>query len=360
MTFAVPVWLAVQDALLEDEPTETEKDTKTCFDEFDDAALFEHFHLTRPCISFIVDAVRNRMKTVSYKRPSPPVDVFVMVALNFFAHGAFTPAVVQRIGSCLHASLPNAANSASGVIAGMSDVFISFPFTQDARDQNAAVIKEFCKIPDILGVLAPVQFKIRASPYEKESFKSFINAQGYTSVMSQFICDSQGNILSVEKCCVGSTAEQELWEYSFKGREVEEDQHGNYWLIAGPGYHLGNHILTAVTKPETIEEVLFNEAHAKMLNVMKQTVDLLKRRFMCLLQLGFTEEGSLNKKLNIIKACSVLHNIALKFSVPPPTRAVKTEPLYSGKLLAAETNVNALRARKELIQKNFSKPRNQN
>lgn len=231
MAFAFPVWLAVQEALLEEEPTEAEKENPSCFDEFDDAALFEHFHLTRPCISFIVDAVRFRMKTVSYRRASPPVDVFVMVALNFFAHGAFTPAVVQKIGSCLHSSLPSAANSASGVIAGMSDVFISFPFTQDARDQNAAVMEEFCKIPNVLGVLAPVQFKIRASPYEKESFKSFINAQGFTSVMSQFICDSTGNILSVEKCCVGSTAEQELWEYSFKGREVEEDLHGKYWLI---------------------------------------------------------------------------------------------------------------------------------
>uniref|UniRef100_A0A3P9KWV4 Uncharacterized protein n=1 Tax=Oryzias latipes TaxID=8090 RepID=A0A3P9KWV4_ORYLA len=219
MTFAVPVWLAVHELLLEEEAAE--KENSTCFDEFNDAALFEYFHLTRPCIAFIVDAVRIRMKTASCKKPSPPVDAFVMVALNYFAHGAFSPLVVQKVGSCLHASLTSVASSASGVIAGMSDVFISFPLTAEARIQNATVIKEFCKIPNVLGAMAPAQFKIRASPYEKESFKSFINAQGFTSVVSQFICDSQGNILSVEKCCVGSTSEQELWESSFKGREGE-------------------------------------------------------------------------------------------------------------------------------------------
>lgn len=131
------------------------------------------------------------------------------------------------------------------------------------------------------------------------------------------------------------------------------------FLKAGSGYLLGKHILTAVAKPETNEEVLFNEAHAKMLSVMQETLDLLKRRFRCLMQLGFTEEGSLNKKLNTIKACSVLHNIALKFSVPPPARAGKAESLYSGKQLTAETSSDALMARKELIKKNFSEPRSQ-
>uniref|UniRef100_A0A3P9JAQ6 Phosphatidylinositol glycan anchor biosynthesis, class P n=1 Tax=Oryzias latipes TaxID=8090 RepID=A0A3P9JAQ6_ORYLA len=130
-------------------------------------------------------------------------------------------------------------------------------------------------------------------------------------------------------------------------------------ITAGSGYLLGKHILTAVAKPETNEEVLFNEAHAKMLSVMQETLDLLKRRFRCLMQLGFTEEGSLNKKLNTIKACSVLHNIALKFSVPPPARAGKAESLYSGKQLTAETSSDALMARKELIKKNFSEPRSQ-
>lgn len=73
------------------------------------------------------------------------------------------------------------------------------------------------------------------------------------------------------------------------------------------------------------------------------------------MQLGFAQEGSLNKQSNIIKACTVLHNIAKKFSVPPPPEAGKVEPLYPGKqqLVPVEINPEALKARQELIDSKF-------
>lgn len=235
MAFAAPVWLAVQEELQEDDEADGYQEGEpSCLDHFDDDALFEMFHLTRPCIVFIIDTVRIRLKSVTSKKPLPSVDVMVLVSLNYYARGVFTPTVLQKTGLSLPVSLTNITSTVSGVIAGMSDVFISFPLTVDARNKTASKIEEFCGIPDVLGVLAPAHFKIRASPYERDSFKSFINALGYTSVVSQFICDSEGNILSVEKCCVGSTFEQEMWESSFKGREVEEDLHGPYWFIGEP------------------------------------------------------------------------------------------------------------------------------
>lgn len=64
----------------------------------------------------------------------------------------------------------------------------------------------------------------------------------------------------------------------------------------------------------------------------------------------------MDKKSNIIKACSVLHNIAKKFSVPPPPVAGKIEHLHPGKQhsVAVEINAEALKARQELIDGNFS------
>lgn len=74
------------------------------------------------------------------------------------------------------------------------------------------------------------------------------------------------------------------------------------------------------------------------------------------MQLGFAQEGSLDKKSNIIKTCSVLHNIAKKFSVPPPPVAGKIEPLHPGKQRAVpdEINPEAIKARQELINSIFS------
>lgn len=228
MAFALPVWLAVQDELLGH--SEVDSGAPCCFDEFDDEALFQVFHLTRPCIAFIADSVRTRMREVALKKPAQSVDAMVMVALNYYAHGLSSADVQQRVG-LRQTECPAVISTVSGVIAGMSDQFISFPQMEEAKASVAFTTEKLCGIPNVLGVLAPAHFKIRASPYEKDSFRSFVNTLGYTSVVSQMICDSDGNILSVEKCCVGSTFEQEMWESSFKGREMEEEQHGSYWVI---------------------------------------------------------------------------------------------------------------------------------
>lgn len=229
MAFALPVWLGVQDHLLEHEGG-----TPSYFDQFEDEALFQMFHLTRPCIAFITDTVRIRMKTVPLDMASLTVDGIVMVALNYYAHGVSSCAVLQRVGLS-QAECGTIINAVSGVISGMSDQFISFPETRDARASVAFRIERVSGIPSVLGIVAPAHFKIRASPYEKNSFRSFVNTLGHTSVVSQIICDSDGNILSVEKCYVGSTFDQDMWDSSIKGKEIEKDVHGPYWVIGKKG-----------------------------------------------------------------------------------------------------------------------------
>ncbi|XP_065806081.1 uncharacterized protein [Labrus bergylta] len=348
-----PVWLAVQEELLGNGGADF--GAPSCFDEFDDEALFQVFNLSRPCISFILDAARIRMKTLALKNPTLSVDEMVMVALNYYAHGVSSPCVLQRVGQCQTDCLA-IMSTVSGVIAGMSDQFISFPLTHEAKKKVAFKTEKLCRIPNVLGVLGAAHFKIRASPYETDTFRGFVNTLGYTSVVSQIICDSDGNILSVEKCCVGSTFEQELWESSFKGREMEEEIHGPFWVIAGKGYNLSKHVLTPVAEPANDSETSFNEAHTKIHDVMRTTLGSMKRRFRCLNQLCFAQENSLAKKSNIIKACSVLHNIAKKFSVPPPSDAGQIEPLHPGKQRAEpDINPEALKARQKLIIANFLK-----
>lgn len=225
MAFAPPVWLAVQHELLgPDAATEH----SSCFDHFDDDSLMQMFHLTRPCISFIADTVRTRMKTVALKKPEVSVDSMVMVTLNYYAHGVSSTSILQRLGAT-QADCLGIICTVSGVIAGMSDQFISFPKTDASRADVASKIERVCGIPAVLGVLSPAHFKIRASSCEKD--RTFVNNMGYTSVVSQMIVDSHCNILSVEKCCVGSTSEQELWDTSFKGKEVEDERHGAYWVV---------------------------------------------------------------------------------------------------------------------------------
>ncbi|XP_068610589.1 putative nuclease HARBI1 [Brachionichthys hirsutus] len=349
MAFPLPVWLAVQEELL---GYGGEEDAaRSCFDDFDEEALFQMFHLTRPCLSFIADYVRVRMSTkITPTKPALSGDVMIMVALNYYAHGISSVAILRKAGLSM-SDCTAVICSVSGVIAEMCEQFVSFPRSREARAAVASKAETLCGIPNVLGVLHAAHFKIRASPYEKSRFRTFVNSLGFTSALSQIICDSDGNILSVEKCCAGSTFEQEVWESSLIGKEVEQEAHGPHWVVGGSGYNLSKHLLTPVSGPANEKESRFNQAHAKIHNVMRTTLGSMKRRFRCLMQLGFAQEGLLDRQYNIIKTCCVLHNVAKKFSVPSPSVDFKIEHLDPGKQRSAPvaTDPEALKARQELI-----------
>ncbi|XP_061765343.1 putative nuclease HARBI1 [Nerophis ophidion] len=352
MSDALPVWFAVQAELLGHEE-EVDSQSKSCFACYDDDTLFEMFHLTRACIEFVADIVRVRMK--QYMLTPSSVDIMIMITLNFFALGASAVSLLRRFD--LKTDCRQIVWTVSEVVAGMSDQFISFPQTRKAKVDIAHMAEEFCGIPDVLGVLAPTHFHIRTSTHDKNWSElvrqQYVNALGYKSVVSQMICDLDGNILSVEKCCVGSTSDQDLWCTSFRGREIEDELYGQYWVIGGEGYHLSKRVLTPVSDPKSDAQIRFNEAHAKLHCVTRTTLRSLKWRFRCLTKLGFT----LDKLTNVVKACCVLHNIAKKFSVPLPPGEEKFEdpqPRNPCQGSAAVINPDGLRARQELIESSFS------
>ncbi|XP_068162060.1 putative nuclease HARBI1 [Antennarius striatus] len=353
MAFPLPVWLAVQEELLghggEDDCV------RNCFDDFDDEALFEMFHLTRPCLLFITDYIRVRINSVAPRKRALSADAMVMVALNYFAHGFSSVAILRKAGISM-TDCSAVICSVSAVIAEMSDQFISFPRSREAQVSVALKTEKMCGIPNVLGVLSAAHFRTRASPYDKLMFWSFVNLMGFTSVMIQIICDSDGNILSAEKCCAGSTFEQDLWDSSSMRKEMEEDLHRPYWVIGGNGYNLSKHVLTPVAEPANDKEIRFNEAHAKIYSIMRTTLGSMKRRFRCLMQLGFAQEASLSKQSNIIKTCCVLHNIAKKFSVPSLPADLKIEHLDPEKQRRGRipTDPEAIQARQELIDGKLS------
>lgn len=130
------------------------------------------------------------------------------------------------------------------------------------------------------------------------------------------------------------------------------------FVQGGTGYELSKHVLTPVAEPANDRESRFNQAHAKVLSVMQATLEDLKRRFKCLVQLGFALDGSLDQKSNIIKSCCVLHNIGKKFSVPPPP-PLDSKTLqchYPGRVRSVQPEVDpeALKARQEIIDSHFS------
>ncbi|XP_061160509.1 putative nuclease HARBI1 isoform X2 [Syngnathus typhle] len=320
MSDPLPMWFAVQAELL-DADEEVESQCRSCFDCYDDASLFKLFHLTRACIEFVADIVRVRNKKFLFTPVS--LDAMIMITLNFYAHGSYSTALKKRF-NVQSDCCDDIVFTVSEVVAGLSDQFISFPQTRKAKIDMSQMVADSCGIPDVLGLLAPAHFRIAEG-----ALGLYVNSLGYPSVVCQMICDLDGNILSVEQCRAGGTHEQDLWGTSFRGREIEEELYGQYWIIGGEGYDLSKRVLTPVAEPRDEPQRNFNAAHAKIHE---------------------------HRLTDIIKACCVLHNIAKKFSVPLPhamERFVDPQP-RNARTESAGIRPDVLSARQELIDNNFT------
>ncbi|KAL0984383.1 hypothetical protein UPYG_G00140750 [Umbra pygmaea] len=316
MAFAPAVWLAAQAEICEDDD-EVEADTCTepqrkFLNHYDDDALFERFHLTRPCIAFITDCVRHRLKDTRDQVNGPSVDEMVITALDFYANGILSSELVHLV-QIDQMEIHEVINKVSKVLSGMVKEFITFPANGEERANVAHEIKKICGIPTAVGLVGCMHLKVKPPQHDKEAFR---NTMDNHTVMTQVISDCEGNFMSVENCCVGSTPEQTIWDSSEIAQQLKRGVHGTNWIIAGKGYTLSRHLLTAILPVKDKADQRFNAAHNMIYTVLQKTIFSVKTRFKCLANLGHVQQNSLDKKAEVIKACCVLHNIAKKFSVP--------------------------------------------
>ncbi|KAJ1217285.1 hypothetical protein NDU88_004879 [Pleurodeles waltl] len=75
-------------------------------------------------------------------------------------------------------------------------------------------------------------------------------------------------------------------------------------------------LLTPVRNPRTRAKEHYNEAHGRTRRIIERTFGLLKARFWCLHLTGGSLYYSPKKVCQMIVACYMLHNLALRRQVP--------------------------------------------
>lgn len=330
MAYAPAVWLAAQEHLFrtghyKPETFETNRDTPRLLYKFDESFLFNNIHLSRTCLSFVVDFVGMRLRNeYPQLKDTKQVDAMVLVALHFYAKGILSKKIMDLLGLDSSAAA-EAVGNVSKLLAGMNDKFISFPGSHNDRVFIAQRIKDMTKIPNAVGILGCMHVKVTPPVEEMTSYKNYLD---YHSVMVQTICDVDGNLLSVEKFSPGRTPEQQLWEGSAISQDFKKGRCGLTWVIGGRGYNSHSNILTPKNPAavRTAACTAYNEAHHLALACSQRALGSIKTRFQCLNNLGPVNTSSLDHVARIIYACCVLHNIAKKFSVSLPGELV-LEPL---------------------------------
>ncbi|KAF9797228.1 hypothetical protein SFRURICE_006210, partial [Spodoptera frugiperda] len=153
---------------------------------------------------------------------------------------------------------------------------IQFPQTQQERSRIRQEFQRKFNLPGVIGCIDCTHIAI-VKPHQDEH--QFFNRKGYHSLNVQMICDNNLKILNVNAKYGGATHDSFIWASSQVERYMRElHQRGEQtWLLGDSGYPQRSWLMTPV----------LNAA-----------------------------PGS--RAEQVVMACCVLHNIALKARLPPP------------------------------------------
>ncbi|KAJ1088069.1 hypothetical protein NDU88_001228 [Pleurodeles waltl] len=142
------------------------------------------------------------------------------------------------------------------------------------------------------------------------------NRKNYHSMNVQMVCLAVQYICHVNAMFPGSVHDAYILQNSSIPYVMGQLQRHRVWLIGYSGYPNLSWLLTPVRNPRTRAEARYNEAHGRTRRVIEGTFGLLKARFRCLHMTGGSLFYSPKKVCQIIVACCMLHNLALRRQVP--------------------------------------------
>ncbi|KAJ1191526.1 hypothetical protein NDU88_000842 [Pleurodeles waltl] len=149
----------------------------------------------------------------------------------------------------------------------------------------------------------------------QRSEQVYRNRKSYHSMNVQMVCLADQHISHVNAMFPGSVHDDYILQNSSIPYVMGQLQRHCVWLLGDSGYPNLSWLLTPVRNPRRRAEERYNEAHGRTRRVIERTFGLLKARFRCLHMTGGSLFYSPKKVCQIIVACCMLHNLALRRQV---------------------------------------------
>ncbi|KAJ1155220.1 hypothetical protein NDU88_007955 [Pleurodeles waltl] len=240
----------------------------------------------------------------------PPL-VQVLSVVHFLASGSFQTTVAISSGM----SQPMFSKVLSRVLSALlkhmrSDIV--FPEVGDLPTVKGDFYA-LGHIPNIIGAIDGTHVALVPPSRSEQVYR---NRKSYHSMNVQMECLADQSISHVNAKFPGSVHDAYImWNSSIPYVTGQLQRH-RVWLIGDSGYPNLSWLLTPVRNPRTRAEEWYNEAHGRTRRVIERTFGLLKARFRCLHMTGGSLYYSPKTVCQIIVACCMLHNLALRRQVP--------------------------------------------
>ncbi|KAJ1199119.1 hypothetical protein NDU88_002957 [Pleurodeles waltl] len=142
------------------------------------------------------------------------------------------------------------------------------------------------------------------------------NRKSYHLMNVQMVCLADQDISHVNATFPGSVHDAYILRNSSIPYVMGQLQRHRVWLLGDSDYPNLSWLLTPVRNPRTRAEECYNEAHGRTQRIIERTFCLLKSRFRCLHMTGRSLFYLPKKVCQVIVACCMLHNLALRRQVP--------------------------------------------
>ncbi|KAJ1079682.1 hypothetical protein NDU88_000097 [Pleurodeles waltl] len=240
----------------------------------------------------------------------PPL-VQVLSVLHFLASGSFQTTVAISSGM----SQPMFSKVLSRVLSALLKhmrSYIVFPEVGDLPTVKGDFYA-LGHIPNIIGAIDGTRVALVPPSRSEQVYR---NRKSYHSMNVQMVCLADQYISHVNAKFPGSVHDAYILRNSSIPYVMGQLQRHRVWLLGDSGYPNLSWLLTPVRNPRTRAEERYNEAHGWTRRVIERIFGLLKARFRCLHMTGGSLMYSPKKVCQIIVACCMLHNLALRRQVP--------------------------------------------
>ncbi|KAJ1213479.1 hypothetical protein NDU88_001116 [Pleurodeles waltl] len=250
------------------------------------------------------------MSAIRQPRGIPP-QVQVLSVLHFLARGSFQTTVAISSGM----SQPMFSKVLSKVLSALLKHMRSYIVFPEVGDLPT-VKGDFYALGHIPNIIAAIDGTHVALVPPHRSEQVYRNRKSCHSMNVQMVCLADQYISHVNAKFPGSVHDAYIMRNSSIPYVMGQLQRHRVWLIGDSGYPNLSWLLTPVSNPRTRAEEWYNEAHGRTRRVIERTFSLLKARFRCLHMTGGSLFYSPKKVCQIIVACCMLHNLALRRQVP--------------------------------------------
>ncbi|RZC42825.1 DDE Tnp 4 and/or Plant tran domain containing protein [Asbolus verrucosus] len=273
------------------------------FEMLDSIDFQQRYRLKKETVMSLIHEIGNEIEYSSLRNNCVSARTQILVALRFYATGAFQKLVGDHI-KIHNSTVCRIIRKVTSKIARLGRQHIQMPKTEAEITEIKAGFYNLHGFPRVVGALDCTHVKIQSPGGPNAELYRY--RKGYFSLNVPAICDSKLKIRHIIARWLGSVHDSTIFNDSPLPVEFEMGAYNNGVLIGDSAYPCKPYLLTSILNPSSGSEEAYNQVHILTRNSIERCFGVLKRRFPCL-QIGLRVNLALITQ--IIVTCAALHNI---------------------------------------------------